>query len=356
MSRYPFVRLLLHPNVREPGPFLPILNTFRRGKGRILDEQFFSTLLEEALLQESGVGGGQTASVVINIVFWTEQGEVNTDALKACPSIVIVLLDALLGKHLSHSAGEPCANLCELLEVLLRLESAAKDTLSDSLQTLSAHLQAEENANKKTQLMELLQVVSFHDHVLQACTRRLHELDQDTTTDWNVSESHKKRQLTALVYGYVTLMVCCGELPLAKVETVTENPFLQTFLHAMPPSFFDVLLAPGATLRARLLKFLKKHFQILPEYDEMLSGQNGGHIFVSKQFYQGISFLKSFHCLLRNFHFRRVMSSQVRYRCCQDQSICRSRFCTRSLTQRSRSDTISCWWCWWPSSSRTTPT
>jgi len=55
----------------------------------------------------------------------------------------------------------------------------------------------------------------------------------------------------------------------------------------MPTSFFDVLLAPGAVLRTRLLEFMKNHFGILPEYDEMLSGQNAGHIFVSKQFYQG---------------------------------------------------------------------
>ena len=282
------MRLLLHPNVREPGVYLPILNTFRRGKVRVLDEQFFSLLLEEAVLQESGAGGGQTASVVINIVFWTEQGEVNSDALKACPSIVIVLFDTLLGKHLSQPAEETRANLCELLEALLRLESAAKDTLCDTLQTLSVHLQAEANAIKKNQLMELLQVGSFHEHILQTCIHGLHELDQDTNTESVVSEGPKKRHLTALVYGYITLMVCCGELPLANVETVTENPFLQTFLHAMPATFFDVLLAPGAALRARLLEFLKNYFQILPEYDEMLSGQNGGHIFVSKQFYQGI--------------------------------------------------------------------
>ncbi len=304
VPKYPFVRLLFHPNVRETSVFLPALNTFRRGKVRVLDEQFISMLLEEALLQEPGAGGAQTASVVFNTVFWSEQGDVNTEALKACPNIVILLFEALLRPRLHHLAGEMCPELCDLLDVLLRLESAGKDSPDGSLYTLAGHLQVEESTAKKTQLLELLHGASFHDHVLQACVRIHRELDREVGANCAAGESCKKKHLTALVYGYFTLMMGCAEISPAKNETVTENLFLQTFLRAMPSSFFEVLLAPGAVLRVRLLDFLKNLFGILPEYDEMLSGQNAGHIFVSKQFYQG-NFI---HIVCFHTHFAMIFT------------------------------------------------
>jgi len=226
VSKYPFVRLLFHPNVHDPSVFLPVLSTFRRGKIRVHDEQFFSMLLEEALLPGPGAGGEETACVVFGTIFWSEQGEDNTEALKACPNIVILMFEALLRRLLHHTAGEACPDLCDLLDVLLRLESAAKDSRDGSLLTLAGHLQAEENTAKKAQLMELLHVASFHDHVLQACVRVLPEVDGVAGANCGAGESDKKKHLTALVYGYFTLMVCCAEIPLAKNETVTENLFL----------------------------------------------------------------------------------------------------------------------------------
>ena len=93
--------------------------------------------------------------------------------------------------------------------------------------------------------------------------------------------------LIALIYGYLTLIVRCGELPLEKSDAVQENVLVLMFLRAQSPAFYTVLLHPTTQLRASLLRFLKEQFRIVPLYDELLSGDNEGRIFVCKQFYQG---------------------------------------------------------------------
>ena len=76
--------------------------------------------------------------------------------------------------------------------------------------------------------------------------------------------------LSALVYGFVTLVISSGALPNPTEATALQNETLASFLSAVPSSFFSVLLQPGAEMRARLIAFLKAKFHILNPYDHLL--------------------------------------------------------------------------------------
>lgn len=76
--------------------------------------------------------------------------------------------------------------------------------------------------------------------------------------------------LMAMVYGFVTLAIACGELPEEEQLDVVENVTVKTYLEAQKPSFFTVLLGPGTHLRARLVSFLKTKFSVLSLYDGLL--------------------------------------------------------------------------------------
>ena len=81
--------------------------------------------------------------------------------------------------------------------------------------------------------------------------------------------------LSALVYGFVTLVISSGALPNPTEAAALQNETLASFLGAVPSSFFSVLLQPGAEMRDRLIVFLKSSFHILNPYDHLL----GKHTF-----------------------------------------------------------------------------
>ena len=84
---------------------------------------------------------------------------------------------------------------------------------------------------------------------------------------WKIRSAHN---LSALVYGFMTLVVSSGPLPSLTEATAPQNETLATFLAAVPQSFFAVLLQAGSEMRARLVIFLKAKFRILNPYDRLL--------------------------------------------------------------------------------------
>lgn len=77
--------------------------------------------------------------------------------------------------------------------------------------------------------------------------------------------------LIALIYGFLTLVVRCGELPRLKDEQVRENPTVKLFLESQAPGFYSVLLHPATTLRIRVIEFLREQFNIVSLYHTLLS-------------------------------------------------------------------------------------
>lgn len=77
--------------------------------------------------------------------------------------------------------------------------------------------------------------------------------------------------LIALIYGLLTLLITCGELPAPKALTVTENPSVVTFLEGVVPAFYAQLMQPNTALRAALTEFLRSKFRIIALYNDILS-------------------------------------------------------------------------------------
>lgn len=77
--------------------------------------------------------------------------------------------------------------------------------------------------------------------------------------------------LVAFVYGFLTLLIACGELPQLKDKAVKENEYVSKFLEAMVPGFYTHLLQPNTALRVRLTDFLREKFKIVALYSEILS-------------------------------------------------------------------------------------
>jgi hypothetical protein len=76
--------------------------------------------------------------------------------------------------------------------------------------------------------------------------------------------------LIALVYGLLSLLITCGDLPKLKDHSVTENASVMTFLNGVAPAFYTQLMQPHTTLRVRLTELLRDKFHIVSLYTETL--------------------------------------------------------------------------------------
>ena len=120
---------------------------------------------------------------------------------------------------------------------------------------------------------EVVMSESFYSASLNnADTRQQAQPQMSAVSGW---KDRSMENLSALVYGFVTLVISSGALPNPTEAAAPQNETLASFLSTVPSSFFSVLLQPGAEMRDRLIVFLKSSFHILNPYDHLL----GKHTF-----------------------------------------------------------------------------
>jgi hypothetical protein len=174
-NRPHFVDFLFHRNLKEKNLFLQLLKAFQQGYG--YDDNFFTLFLSEAIEKDAP----RIAVEVINSILFYENGEPSVEALKFCPKIPVIILEAMIqGRSSSSSSSSNHAAVASrgssddlrlLLEIAMRFEYYILRTELSYIRTVSR--QFRDIPGRKNDLLALMESTTFINYAINVCNHNL---------------------------------------------------------------------------------------------------------------------------------------------------------------------------------------